>query len=66
MGRQIEEDEGIEDAEDWFPNILKNYESFVKSSYTMEVEETEYLKEYLKEDLQVIKKNGRAKGEWFN
>lgn len=51
--RQLEDDEKVDD---WFPGILNNYETFVKYSYSVEkstTNETEYLKEYLREDLQV-------------
>jgi hypothetical protein len=46
-------------VDDWFPNILNNYKAFVKYTYDVEkseMDETEFLKDYLKQDLEVKKK----------
>lgn len=54
--RQLEEEDGSLNTDSWFPNVLKNYEAFVKYSYNIEKptkDETAYLREYLRDDLQV-------------
>jgi hypothetical protein len=53
--RQLEVDENA-DADEWFPNILTNYETYVMHAYAIEestINQTEYLKDYLKQDLHV-------------
>ncbi|CAO0799326.1 unnamed protein product [Mucor circinelloides] len=41
----------------WFPNILKNYETYVLHAYTIEeseMDQSEYLKVYLRDDLEML------------
>lgn len=53
--RQLQND--MDDTTDvWFPNMLKNYETYVLHAYTIEeseMDQSEYLKEYLQRDLEV-------------
>lgn len=59
--RQLEQDENSETptAEEWFPSILSNYETYVMHAYAIEestIDQTEFLKDYLKQDLHVRQK----------
>lgn len=54
----MEQDENSDSPtiETWFPSILKNYETYVMHAYAIEestMDQTEYLKDYLKQDLHV-------------
>lgn len=54
----MESDENLEVpcAGDWFPNLLKNYKTYVMHAYTTEestMDQSEYLNNYLGRDLQV-------------
>ncbi|KAF1806384.1 protein-domain-containing protein [Mucor lusitanicus] len=51
------------DTESWFPSILKNYETYVLHAYTMEeseMDQSEYLKEYLRGDLEMLAEHNVA------
>jgi hypothetical protein len=59
LNRQLEVDEYSDSpsADEWFPSILSNYETYVMHAYAIEestINQTEYLKDYLKQDLHVI------------
>lgn len=53
--RQLQND--MDDTADvWFPNMLKNYETYVLHAYAIEeseMDQSQYLKEYLRGDLEV-------------
>lgn len=54
----MEKDETLEssDADEWFPSILTNYETYVMHAYAIEestIDQSKYLKDYLKQDLHV-------------
>jgi hypothetical protein len=58
INRQLEKEENLEssDVGEWFPSILSNYETYVMHAYAIEestVNQSEYLKDYLKQDLHV-------------
>ncbi|KAL7327957.1 hypothetical protein PS15p_206311 [Mucor circinelloides] len=47
----------------WFPNILKNYETYVLHAYTIEeseMDQSEYLKVYLRDDLEMLAEHNAA------
>lgn len=57
--RQLEIDENSSSpkADEWFPSVLSNYETYVLHAYAIEeseINQTEFLKDYLKQDLHVI------------
>ncbi|KAI7892878.1 protein-domain-containing protein [Mucor mucedo] len=56
---QLEADENsdIPSADNWFPGILSNYEIYVLHAYAIEestIDQSEYLKDYLKQDLYIL------------
>ncbi|KAI9273363.1 protein-domain-containing protein [Helicostylum pulchrum] len=59
IASQLEQDENSETptAEEWFPSILSNYETYVMHAYAIEestIDQTEFLKDYLKQDLHML------------
>lgn len=62
QSRQLQNDTDTIDV--WFPNILKNYETYVLHAYTIEeseMDQSEYLKVYLRDDLEVNSRNSYAR-----
>lgn len=62
QSRQLQNDTDAIDV--WFPNILKNYETYVLHAYTIEeseMDQSEYLKVYLRGDLEVNSMNSYAR-----